>query len=48
MHLIEVAGLSVHLFQNCRGRFQWEPLGTGAPWPGSEEYGSMPEAERAA
>jgi hypothetical protein len=48
MHLIQVAGLSVHIFENCRGLYQWEPLGTGEPWYGSEEYGSAEEAERSA
>ena len=48
MHMIEVAGYPVHVFQNCRGQYQWEPLGTGELWPGSEEYPSPQEAERAA
>lgn len=48
MNLVLVAGYTVHIFENVRGRYQWEPLGTGEPWCGSEEYGSPEEAARSA
>ena len=48
MHVIKVAGYTVHIFQNARGRFHWEPLAFGEPWPGSGEYASPQEAETSA